>query len=40
MCIARNKKPLNTFIAIFGQMLECGFVRTFVIVGLRYTVKS
>ena len=40
MCSARDKNPLNTPIAMFGQMLECGFIWTLVIAGLRYTAKS
>ena len=43
ICIALDKNsnlkfPLNTPIAMFGQMLERGFISTFVIAGLRNTV--
>ena len=37
---ARDKTPLNTPntpIAMFWQMLGCGFIWTFVIASLRYT---
>ena len=27
MCSAPDKNPLNTPVAIFGQMLECGFIK-------------
>ena len=40
MCSARDKNPLNIPIAMFGQMLECGFIWTLVIAGLRGTAKS
>ena len=26
ICIARDKNPLNTPTAMFGQILECGFI--------------
>ena len=39
MCSARDKNPLNTLIAAFGQMLECGFIWTLVIARLQYTAK-
>ena len=37
---ARDKKPLNTPIVLLGQMVQCGFIWTFTIPGLRYTGKS
>ena len=40
MCSTSNKHALNTPIAMFGQMLECGFIWTLVIANLRYTAKS
>ena len=39
MCSARDKNPLNTPMAMFGQMLECSFIKTLVIAGLRYIAK-
>ena len=40
MCSARDKNPLNTPVAMSGQMLERGFIWTLVIVDLRFTAKS
>ena len=40
MCSARDKNPLNIPIAMFGQILEYGYIGTLVIAGLRYTAKS
>ena len=36
MWSARDKNPLNTPIAMFGEMLERSFIWTLVITGLRY----